>query len=316
MIGDDHPVADVDVGHWLLESTDRAAGPATAAATSSTGRTSPSTPAPAQAHHGGVHRDRDRAGHPSSATNGMPGEGKPMNTAIMISAALVMVRALVDTPYATASRVSPRLRKRSRMRVSRRSRSPSTARTSSARTSGGMVLSIEIGAKPSFRPSPTGRSHGTRAAATMGPSSSTPSAEPGRPTGWRSGSMTERDQVRRPRTPAAASLRHDRRSRPVSAVGPPADESPLATCCLQERRARIQSTVLRAAHVLGSTASAALRTRSGCPRRTPAAPRPDVHRPGHLLPTRRRRRRCRRATRPRQGGDQDGPGRARRGPAP
>ncbi len=35
---------------------------------------------------------------PISATSGMPAKAKPMNTAIMISAALVMVRALVLTP--------------------------------------------------------------------------------------------------------------------------------------------------------------------------------------------------------------------------
>ena len=35
---------------------------------------------------------------PSWATSGMPANAKPMNTAIMISAALVMVRALVLTP--------------------------------------------------------------------------------------------------------------------------------------------------------------------------------------------------------------------------
>ncbi len=35
---------------------------------------------------------------PSSATSGMPAKANPMNTAIMISAALVMVRALVLTP--------------------------------------------------------------------------------------------------------------------------------------------------------------------------------------------------------------------------
>ena len=35
---------------------------------------------------------------PSWATSGIPAKAKPMNTAIMISAALVMVRALVATP--------------------------------------------------------------------------------------------------------------------------------------------------------------------------------------------------------------------------
>jgi hypothetical protein len=35
---------------------------------------------------------------PSSATRGMPAKAKPMKTAIMMSAALVMVRALVETP--------------------------------------------------------------------------------------------------------------------------------------------------------------------------------------------------------------------------
>ena len=35
---------------------------------------------------------------PSWATSGMPANANPMNTAIMISAALVMVRALVLTP--------------------------------------------------------------------------------------------------------------------------------------------------------------------------------------------------------------------------
>ena len=35
---------------------------------------------------------------PSSATSGMPANANPMNTAIMISAALVIVRALVATP--------------------------------------------------------------------------------------------------------------------------------------------------------------------------------------------------------------------------
>ncbi|PQM44626.1 hypothetical protein C1Y40_05217 [Mycobacterium talmoniae] len=35
---------------------------------------------------------------PSSATSGIPAKANPMNTAIMISAALVMVRALVLTP--------------------------------------------------------------------------------------------------------------------------------------------------------------------------------------------------------------------------
>ena len=35
---------------------------------------------------------------PSWATRGMPAKAKPMNTAIMIRAALVMVRALVATP--------------------------------------------------------------------------------------------------------------------------------------------------------------------------------------------------------------------------
>ena len=35
---------------------------------------------------------------PSWATSGMPAKAKPMNTAIMINAALVMVRALVATP--------------------------------------------------------------------------------------------------------------------------------------------------------------------------------------------------------------------------
>ncbi len=35
---------------------------------------------------------------PIWATSGIPANAKPMNTAIMISAALVMVRALVDTP--------------------------------------------------------------------------------------------------------------------------------------------------------------------------------------------------------------------------
>ena len=35
---------------------------------------------------------------PISATSGIPANAKPMNTAIMISAALVMVRALVLTP--------------------------------------------------------------------------------------------------------------------------------------------------------------------------------------------------------------------------
>ncbi len=57
---------------------------------------------------------------PSWATSGMPANANPMNTAIMISAALVMVRALVLTPYATASRVLLVCRNRSRMRVSRK----------------------------------------------------------------------------------------------------------------------------------------------------------------------------------------------------
>ena len=57
---------------------------------------------------------------PISATSGMPANAKPMNTAIMIRAALVMVRALVLTPYATASRVSSDCTKRSLMRVSRK----------------------------------------------------------------------------------------------------------------------------------------------------------------------------------------------------
>jgi hypothetical protein len=35
---------------------------------------------------------------PISATSGMPANAKPTNTAIMINAALVMVRALVLTP--------------------------------------------------------------------------------------------------------------------------------------------------------------------------------------------------------------------------
>ena len=35
---------------------------------------------------------------PSWATRGIPAKAKPMNTAIMINAALVMVRALVATP--------------------------------------------------------------------------------------------------------------------------------------------------------------------------------------------------------------------------
>jgi hypothetical protein len=57
---------------------------------------------------------------PSWATSGMPAKANPMNTAIMIRAALVIVRALVLTPYATASRVLFVCRNRSRMRVSRK----------------------------------------------------------------------------------------------------------------------------------------------------------------------------------------------------
>ncbi|CFS47628.1 Uncharacterised protein [Mycobacterium tuberculosis] len=57
---------------------------------------------------------------PISATSGMPANANPQNTAIMINAALVIVRALVRTPYATASRVWPVCRNRSRIRVSRK----------------------------------------------------------------------------------------------------------------------------------------------------------------------------------------------------
>ena len=41
---------------------------------------------------------------PSSATSGMPAKAKPTNTAIMISAALVMVRAVARTGMPTAAR--------------------------------------------------------------------------------------------------------------------------------------------------------------------------------------------------------------------
>jgi hypothetical protein len=52
--------------------------------------------------------------------DGTPIETKTAKTATMISAALVIVRALVDSPSATARRVSPVASKRSRIRLRRK----------------------------------------------------------------------------------------------------------------------------------------------------------------------------------------------------
>jgi hypothetical protein len=57
---------------------------------------------------------------PISLIDGTPIETKTAKTATMISAALVIVRALVDSPSATARRVSPVASKRSRIRRRRK----------------------------------------------------------------------------------------------------------------------------------------------------------------------------------------------------
>ena len=93
-------VAEIDLGQRLFEVNRRqdARQPARAATSStqsniaisagtSTSRTTVASTAIATAH-----------ATPISATSGIPANAKPMNTAIMISAALVMVRALVLTP--------------------------------------------------------------------------------------------------------------------------------------------------------------------------------------------------------------------------
>ena len=85
-------------GKGFSKSTDGSMRSSQAAATSSTRE---------HRHQGGTITSRTMVAStaiatahatPISATSGIPANAKPMNTAIMISAALVMVRALVLTP--------------------------------------------------------------------------------------------------------------------------------------------------------------------------------------------------------------------------